>query len=128
MWKFIQSVFSSVMGWIRPMWRSVAAFALVAALGLLSMGFLGLGLYYPAAPVLLLKFPPLNAWRGDWVWPTIIMVGMFFSVGFLLAGRINLLLESRKVSPWVRRAVYTVILWSWNLAVWFIVLPGHFHK
>ncbi|GHN03208.1 hypothetical protein WSM22_46970 [Cytophagales bacterium WSM2-2] len=45
------------------------------------MGALGAALYYPAA-FLLKKFPAFSDWHGDWVWPTVIMVGMLWSFGF----------------------------------------------
>jgi hypothetical protein len=64
---------------------SLLGFFIVAGLGLLSMGLLGLLLYYPVA-FLLSSFPAFNDWHGDWVWPVLIGVGMFWSIGFILAG------------------------------------------
>lgn len=126
MWERIKSIVTTVLGWMRPMWRSIVAAIVVAVLGLFSMGILGAGLYYPAAPVLLLKYPSFNSWHGDWVWPTVILAGMAFSVGFLIAGRLNLFLESRQSSKAVRVLTYIAILWAWNLCVWFMLLSGQF--
>lgn len=102
--------------------RSTIAFGASLALGLLSMGFLGIALYYPVAPVLLLRFPPQDRWRGDWVWPAIIGVGMGWSLGFLLAGATNAWLVQRAWPTTLRRLIYLGVLWGWALVVWFACL------
>ena len=59
---------------------SLIAFFITAILGLLSMGALGGLLYYPVS-FLFASYPTLNDWSGDWVWPSVIMVGMLWSFG-----------------------------------------------
>ena len=108
--------------WTHTTRRSTIAFGMSLVLGLLSMGFLGIGLYYPAAPLLLLRFPPPSQWHGDWVWPAIIGVGMSWSLGFLLAGFINHWLAQRGCPTVLRRSTYLGVLWLWALVVWFLCL------
>ena len=62
---------------------SIVAFFLTLALGLLSMGAYGYGLYFLVAPFL---EKDIDALRGDITWPTILMIGMLSSLGFLFAG------------------------------------------
>lgn len=80
---------------IMQMQRSIIAFATVIALNFLSMGMLGLVLYYVTYPVLFPIYGDINDWRGDWVWPTVLVAGWAWACSFLLAGYINLRLERR---------------------------------
>ncbi len=100
---------------------SVIAFFVCGALGLLSMGALGGVLYY-AVSFLLKKFPALNEWRGDWVWPTIIMIGMFWSFGFLLGGLAWHYLTKITDSKIVLYGVYFFVLWLWAALLWYFTL------
>lgn len=102
--------------------RSIIACAAALALGLLSMGAIGFLLYYPAAPVLLLFFPPPDAWHGDWVWPAAIGAGMGWSFSFLAAGFLNKKLSVLALPLAVRRAVYLGVLWLGAVIIWGAIL------
>ena len=113
---------SALRYWVPALKKSVLAFAATLMLGFASMGFLGLTLYYPVAPVLWLRFPPQEQWHGDWVWPAIIGVGMAWSVGFLIAGVANHFLVRRRLQASLRRLAYLGVLWLWALLVWTVTL------
>jgi hypothetical protein len=102
--------------------RSIIAFVVALGLGLLSMGALGLLLYYAVSPVLRLRFPGEDAWHGDWVWPAAIASGMVWAFGFLAAGAVNRRMAAKNAGPGVRRVVYAALLWVWALAVWGVIL------
>jgi len=102
--------------------RSVIAFLVTLALGLLSMGAQGAALYYAAFPALVPVFGDLNDWRGDWVWPATILAGMAWSASFLIAGLVTLRLERRGVGIGPRRIVYGALLWLGAVAAWWAVL------
>ena len=102
--------------------RSVIAFLVALALGLLSMGALGAALYYAAWPVLAPAFGDLNDWRGDRVWPATILAGMAWSASFLAAGLAGLKLERRGVGSVPRRIAYGAILWLGAVVAWWAAL------
>jgi hypothetical protein len=97
---------------------------LLAMLGLLSMGALDAALYYPVALALPAAYPNINDIHGDWVWPTLIVVGMLWSLGFLLAGALNHALEKRRMDRTLRRLAYVLVLWAWALLLWWVALYG----
>jgi hypothetical protein len=103
---------------------SAIAFLVTAVLGLLSMGLLGMALYYAVAFALPASYPNIDEARGDWVWPTVISVGMLWSVAFLLAGAMNWALKKVGCVSIVRGFVYALCLWSWALLLWQIALQG----
>ena len=117
---------------LRPVWsylvatkRSCWAFVVAVLLGLLSMGLLGAALYYGVAFAFPAAFPSIDDFRGDWVWPAFIAVGMGWSLGFLPAGALNLRLERGGVAaPW-RRLVYGFVLWAWAWLLWLVTLSEH---
>lgn len=98
--------------------RSIIAAVAVAALGLISMGGLGGLLYYAIYPVAAPIYGDLNDWRGDDVWPAMIMTGMMWSLSFPVAGWIDRRLAAGGRSTFMRRASYGAILWLGALAVW----------
>ena len=100
---------------------SIIAFFSSGALGLLSMGLLGALLYYPVSFVLR-KFPTLNDWTGDWVWPAVIGVGMFWSLGFLFGGVVWHFLAKITTSRITLCGAYLFVLWLWAAVIWYIVL------
>ena len=102
--------------------RSIIGFCVALGLGLLSMGALGLLLYYAVSPVLRLRFPGEAAWHGDWVWPAAIGSGMVWALGFLAAGAVDLRLAASNTGLGVRRAVYVLLLWGWALGIWGVIL------
>jgi len=103
---------------------SLLGFIITLALGLLSMGFLGAGLYSLVSPLLNLKFPDLNSLHGDWVWPALILAGMFWSFGFLIAGWVYLYLSRFNWSKAILIAVYILILLIWASIIWALILMG----
>lgn len=109
---------------VKQMKRSVIAFVIALALGLLSMGALGMLLYYPVAWVLPSRYPPASDWHGDWVWPTMIGVGMAWSFAFVAAGALNRKLVAKVQSVLVRRVAYVAVLWLVALLVWGVALAG----
>lgn len=110
------------MSFFRGMKWSLVGFAVTLALGFLSMGALGAALYYACYPVLAPFYGNLNDWHGDWVWSAAIWTGMLWSVSFLAAGVLNLLLETRGMSaPW-RGVAYVAVLWAGAVAIWGLLL------
>lgn len=103
---------------------SAIGFVLTFALGLLSMGFLGLALYYPVS-FLFRGYPALNDWRGDWVWPAVIVVGMGWSIGFLLGGLAWYFLAEVVSSFLLLRIIYGLILWSWAAVLWYWMIRNN---
>jgi len=103
---------------------SLVAFIINLALGLLSMGFLGIGLYHIVSPVLDLKFPDLDSLHGDWIWPALILSGMLWSFGFLIAGWTHLYLVRFKLSQFMLKAIYILILLLWAAIIWSMILMG----
>jgi len=98
---------------------SIIGFIVTLGLGLLSMGVLGLGLYY-------LVFPFLNkdidSLQGDAAWPTIILVGMLWSFGFLFAGMVYHYLIKWKSPKYIGNIAYVFVLWVWILVLWYVCL------
>ncbi|TXF88598.1 hypothetical protein FUA23_14110 [Neolewinella aurantiaca] len=90
-------------------------------LGFVSMGILGAALYYPVS-FLFRAYPALNDWQGDWVWPAMIMAGMMWSFGFILAGFAWHFLEAHVSSVIVLRCIYGFVLWGWAAIVWFGII------
>ena len=105
--------------------RSIVAFIVALVLGLLSMGALGMLLYYAVSPVLRLRFLGEDAWHGDWVWPAAISSGMIWAFGFLAAGVVNKRLAAGDTGPLVRRVVYAALLWIWALVIWAVILSAN---
>jgi len=103
---------------------SAIAFIICGVLGLLSMGALGAVLYYPVS-FLFDNYPTLNEWRGDWVWPVMIGVGMAWSLGFIFAGIIWHILHKKIQSLILLRVIYIFILWLWAASLWFIIIKNN---
>ena len=103
---------------------SLVAFIITLALGLLSMGFLGIGLYYIVSPILDLRFPDLDTLHGDWVWPALILSGMFWSFGFLIAGWIYIYLSRFNWTKPTLITIYILTQLLWALVLWSMILIG----
>jgi len=88
------------------------------------MGFLGALLYYPVS-FLFTKYPTLNDWTGDWVWPATIVVGILWSIGFLLAGIVYHFLKKWITSTLLLRVLYIAILWLWAAFLWYITISNN---
>jgi hypothetical protein len=102
--------------------RSILAFVITLALGLLSMGILGLALFYPVYPLLVPFFGHPDDWHGDWVWPSVIVAGMGWSFSFLVAGLLNRRLELAGWRTLFRQVVYVAVLWLGAALIWLIIL------
>jgi len=100
---------------------SAIAFVLSVVFGLFSMGFLGLGLYYTVF-FLFRSYPPLSEWHGDWVWPALILVGMMWSLGFVIAGIAWHYLSNSIQSTLLLKIIYGIILWIWAAFLWYLAL------
>ena len=103
---------------------SIIAFVITVVLGLISMGALGLVLYYPVS-FLFKKYPTLNEWRGDWVWPAAIAIGMFWSLGFAFGGVAWHYLGKYTSSKIMLYSTYLFLLWTWAAVLWFITLKNN---
>jgi len=100
---------------------SIIAFVITLLVGVLSMGILGVGLYY----LVYFLFPDylfFQDWAGDWVWPTFIEVGVVWSFGFLIAGLSNHFLRKHITSAIFLKVIYIVILWLWAVGLWYIAI------
>ncbi|MGE0313375.1 MAG: hypothetical protein AB7P21_17330 [Lautropia sp.] len=115
---------TSVLHYLLATKRSSLAFLATAALGLLSMGLQGGALYHAVRPALPASYPHIDDVHGDWVWPAVIVIGIAWSLGFLLAGALNLRLERAGLAAAWRRVAYVVVLWLWALLLWLAGLAG----
>ncbi len=101
---------------------SLLAFLVTLGLAFLSFGYVSLALYVVVSPVLTLVFPPLDQWRGPWVWPVLVGVAILWSFSFIPAGILDLRLAARGVSAARRRLAYLAVLWLGALLAWFAML------
>ncbi|WP_377844112.1 hypothetical protein [Bosea sp. UC22_33] len=101
---------------------SLLGFVSAFALSFLSLGYISLALYGVVSPVLTQMYPPLETWRGPWVWPVLVGVAILWSLSFLIAGAVDLQLHARHLSNGMRGLAYLAILWLGALASWFVVL------
>lgn len=96
---------------------SLLAFAVTLVLGLLSMGAEGYGVYYAVEFALPVSIESL---QHDTVWPSVILAGMAWSIGFLIAGYISIKIKTQnKFVIWV---LYPIILWMWTWLVWWAII------
>lgn len=113
-WSFLVSIKYSA-------WATLSA----AVLGVVGMGVLGLGLYFAVSFALPSALPTLDSARGDWVWPALIVIGMFWSLAFLMAGTLNRLLCRKALGAGWRRLTYALVLWLWALLLWWATLHAN---
>ncbi|WP_378184755.1 hypothetical protein ACE939_08290 [Aquimarina sp. W85] len=104
---------------------SIIGFIIIFILGFLSMGALGAVLYYPVS-FLFSSYPTLNDWTGDWVWPAVIMVGILWSIGFLLAGFLWHYQKRWLKSIQLLRLQYVLVLWLWSVLLWYVVISNQY--
>ena len=88
------------------------------------MGFLGTILYYPVS-FLFKSYPSINDWRGDWVWPVVIGVGMAWSVGIIFGGIAWHYLYKIIPSVITLRIIYIFILWLWAAILYYIMIKNN---
>ena len=111
----------------RIMRFSLLACVVTLFLGLFSMGFLGLLLYYMVSPILDLKFPDFDSLHGDWIWPAIILAGMVWAFGFLFAGSLYLYIKEHtklEGSKFSLITTYAIVLFLWALIIWTGIFIG----
>ena len=105
---------------------SLIAFIMSLGSSILSMGFLGIGLFFIAAPVLTIIFPnvpkDMNTWQGDWVSPAMIGIPILWSFGFLIAGCIYLYLKQLDWTHLTLKTSYAVTLLLFNALLWLLLL------
>ena len=109
----------SVLG---DIWPSLVASVLAAFGAFLSLGVLGLLLYYLVSPALDLVYPPLEAWDQTVVWPLIVAAPLLWSPSFVVAGLLN---RRLKIGGWRRASrifVYVALVWFAALGSWWIIL------
>jgi hypothetical protein len=111
--------------------RSSIGFLLAFVLAFLGMGITGIGLFFLVTPALNLLLGlnlPMDATgidqlKGvsigpDAMWPTLILVSMLWSFGFLIAGFVTKEAEAFKLPSILKNCIYALILWSWALCLW----------
>ena len=98
---------------------SILAFAGAEVLSLLSLGALGYLVYYAVAPLLPESIEQL---AGDSVWPSVIMAGMCWSIGFLIAGLLMHYLKNVNLAGGIKYFIYAVVLWVWDYIIWFVII------
>lgn len=84
-----------------------------------------MALYYATSFAMPSSYQSLDDARGDWVWPALIVVGMFWSGAFLVAGALNLYLVNKAVKPLWRRLIYGLVLWLVAFLLWLAVLGAN---
>jgi len=101
---------------------SLFGFVAAFAASFLSFGYISLVLYALVSPVLTQLYPPLESWRGPWVWPVLVGVAILWSFSFPIAGVVDLRLAAAQASKRTRWLSYLAILWLGALASWLVVL------
>lgn len=120
------NILKQIFGMFLQIKRSLIAFFAVLALGLLSMGLLGAGIYYAVYPLLSPFFGNPDDWNGDWVWPSAIMAGMLWSFSFIVAGLVNLRLMQSRWGKLPRRMIYISLIWLGAGLIWMIILLANY--
>ncbi len=106
---------------------SVVAFVVTTGIGFMSMGILGLLLYY-CVFFIFPSYPNINEWHGDWVWPAMIGAGMFWSLGFIFGGLAWYSLKNKIASKAVLRLIYGFILWTWACIIFWLIIINNLEK
>jgi len=120
------SMLKSALAYLWAIKWSLLAFVLFLVGGFASLGMLGMALYGIAFPVISIFYPPLDDWHGPWVWPVLVAVGLLWPISFLVAGPVGMALKRRGIADWLRRVIYTVILWIGAVLSWLTVLSTNF--
>jgi len=98
---------------------SILVFLVSMALGLLSMGVTGYGLYCLVKPVLGNRIDELS---GDVFWPSTLLAGMAWSFGFLIAASFFSLTAKARFPAILSWLIYIASLWLWALLVWYSLI------
>lgn len=116
---FLGRVLRRLFNGLRPPWtRSGVACMTLLVLNYLSMGMLGLLLYYLAYPLYYPFFGNINDWHGEEVWPAAVVVGMAWPFSFLLARNVQRRLASRGAGTAARRLAYVGVVWLSAVLLW----------
>ena len=114
------------MGWWHKQTRAsrVSLIACLAAfaLSVLSMGVLGALLYFISYPVIVPLFGPVDGWSPDWVWGSMILSAMVWSLSFLVAGGVYNRLTASGLAKGLRITAYLAVLWGGAVVSWLLVL------
>jgi len=95
---------------------SLIAFIVAIILGLMSMGAQGYGVYYAVSFALPVSIDSIS---GDSLWPSTILAGMAWAIGFLIAGWITARLRAGKLATLF---IYILVLWGWAFIVWWAII------
>jgi hypothetical protein len=96
---------------------SIIAFVIAIILGLMSMGAQGFGVYYAVSFALPVSIDSIS---GDTVWPSTILAGMAWAIGFLIAGWICQRIRTQNtITIWM---LYLIVLWIWAYVVWWAII------
>jgi hypothetical protein len=98
---------------------SIIAFVIALILGLMSLGAEGYGIYYAVGFMLPVSIDTIH---GDRLWPSLILAGMAWSLGFLFAGLICQGISQRTKSRILLGLTYILILWIWDFIVWWAII------
>lgn len=94
---------------------SLIAFAITLIIGLMSMGLQGYGVYYAVGFALPVS---IDSIQGDSLWPSTILAGMAWAIGFLIAGSISVRLKNKMLIA----LIYLLTLWAWAYLVWWAII------
>ena len=94
---------------------SLIAFVVAIILGLMSMGVQGYGVYFAVEFALPVSIESIS---GDSLWPSTILAGMAWAIGFLIAGFATARLKNKLLVYFV----YLLILWIWAYLVWWAII------
>lgn len=94
---------------------SIIAFVIALIIGLMSMGLQGYGVYYAVGFALPVSIESIH---GDTLWPSTILAGMAWAIGFLIAGLLTARLRNRSLVV----VVYLLVLWAWAYLVWWAII------
>lgn len=94
---------------------SIIAFVIALIIGLMSMGLQGYGVYYAVGFALPVSIESIH---GDTLWPSTILAGMAWAIGFLIAGLLTARLRNRSLVV----IVYLLVLWAWAYLVWWAII------
>lgn len=106
--------------------HSLADFAVTFALSLFTFGGAWIWLHDLVAPLLPADRRSLGDFTTDsTVGASMIVIGLAWPLGFVLAGLFDVALARRARSVWLRWLVYLAVLWVWAVLLWWCV-PAYF--
>jgi len=113
---------------INVMQFSVIVCVLACVISLFSLGYMGIGLYLIAYPILITVFSEgIKSWPSDWFRPVMTFIAIVWSIGFLIAGKVYLYLKALDWTKLTLKLSYVATLQIWNVFIWFVVLISFKH-